>query len=90
MSKVHCILFLSVVCCFTPCSKILLSYEDVIMHIYIIILLIECDLLKAPFEDIIRNYGDVIFVSEGLKNWTQFYFGLLQIKFIVLFFNAMN
>ena len=63
MSKVHCILFLLVVCSFTPCSKILLSYEDVIM-----LLLIECDLLKEPFEDIIRNYGDVIFVSEGLKN----------------------
>ena len=63
MSKVHCILFLLIVCSFTPCSKKLLSYEDVIM-----LLLIECDLLKAPFEDIIRNYGDVIFVSEGLKN----------------------
>ena len=30
--------------------------------------LIECNLFKALFEDIIRNYGDVIFVSEGLKN----------------------
>ena len=30
--------------------------------------LIDCNLLKAPFEDIIRNYEHVIFVSEGLKN----------------------
>ena len=48
-------------------------------------------LVKGPFRRYYTyNYGDVIFVSEGLKNWTQFYFGLLQIKFIVLFFNAMN
>ena len=60
------ILHESITYCFTPCSKILLSYEDVIMLLYIY-KLIECNLLNAHFEDIIRNYGDVIFVSEGLK-----------------------